>query len=60
MHAKKERATLIKGAVANGSIPSQKVAQLLNDKSLDYIFIPTCRELNYLSIYVVCGYMLCR
>ena len=23
-------------------------------------FIPTCTELNYLSIYVVCGYMLCR
>ena len=39
---------------------SQKIAQLLNNKSLDIFFIPTCRELNSLSIYVmfvVCGYM---
>ena len=35
--------------------PSQKIAQLLKNKSLDYIFIPTCRELNSLSIYFVCG-----
>ena len=27
--------------------PSQKIAQLLKNKSLDYIFIPTCRELQY-------------
>ena len=40
------------GAVAHGRGPSQKIAQLLNNKSLDYIFIPTCRELNSLSI---CG-----
>ena len=41
--------------VAYESIPSQNIAQLLNNKSLDYNFIPTCRELNSLSIYVVCG-----
>ena len=43
----------IKGAVAYESIPSQNIAQLLNNKSLDYNFIPTCRELNSLSI--LCG-----
>ena len=41
--------------VAHGKRLSQKIQQLLNNKSLEYIFIPTCRELNSLSKYVVCG-----
>ena len=41
--------------MAHGKRLSQKIQQLLNNKSLEYIFIPTCRELNSLSIYVVCG-----
>ena len=43
------------GAVAHASRPSQKISQLLTNKHLDDIFIPTCRELNSLSIYVVYG-----
>ena len=33
-----EKDTCIKGAVAYESIPSQNIAQLLNNKSLDYNF----------------------
>ena len=45
------------GAVAHGRVPSQKIAQLSLNKSLADFFIPTCRELNSLSIYIyfVCG-----
>ena len=54
---KELRLTLNKGAVAHGQHFSQKIEQLLFNKSLDYIFISTCRELNSLSIYIflVCG-----
>ena len=38
------------GEVAHGRVPSQKIAQLSLNKSLADIFIPTCRELNSLSI----------
>ena len=41
--------------MAHGKRLSQKIQQLLNNKSLEYIVKPTCRELNSLSIYVVCG-----
>ena len=43
------------GGVAHGRGLSQKIAQLLINTYLDYIFIPTRRELNSLTIYVVYG-----
>ena len=46
---------IIMGAVAHGKRLSQKIQQLLNNKVETIFFIPTCTELNSLSIYVVCG-----